>query len=69
MRNVMSAQIEDVKKTAHSLIEQLPDGVSWEKLLYTLQVRQDIEAGLEDIKAGRVYSSKEIMTEFNLNKD
>jgi hypothetical protein len=66
---MMSAQIEDVKQIAHHLIDQLPDGVSWEKLLYTLQIRQDIEAGLEDIKAGRVMTTEELKAEFKLTED
>ena len=65
----MSAQADDVKQTAHLLIDQLPDGVSWEKLLYTLQIRQDIEAGLEDSKAGRVISTDSLRAEFGLHKD
>lgn len=64
----MSTQTEDIKRTAHSLIDQLPDGVSWEKLLYTLQVRRDIEAGLEDSKAGRVISTEALRAEFGLDK-
>ncbi len=35
-----------IKETAHQLIDQLPDDAGWEKVLYTSQVRHDIEAGL-----------------------
>ena len=49
-----------VKATAHQLIDTLPDDTSWEKLLYTLQVRQDIEAGLKDSEAGYVIDSTEL---------
>ena len=69
MLTFMSTSTEDTKQIAHHLIDQLPDGVSWEKLLYTLQVRRDIEAGLADCKAGRVVSTKVLRTEFNLDKD
>ena len=69
MREMMSAKIEDVKETAHQLIDQLPDGVSWENLLHALQIRQDIEAGLEDSKAGRVISTEALRAEFGLNND
>lgn len=65
----MSAQIDDVKRIAHHLIDQLPDGVSWEKLLYTLQIRGDIEAGLEDSKAGRVISTEALRSEFGLDEN
>jgi hypothetical protein len=49
-----------VKDTAHRLIDTLPDNTNWEKLLYTLQVRQDIEAGLKDSEARRVIDSAEL---------
>ena len=50
---------QEIKQTAHQLIDSLPDDATWETLLYTLQVRHDIEAGLEDAKANRVYSTAE----------
>ena len=65
----MSTSVEDIKQTAHHLIDQLPDGVSWEKLLYTLQVRRDIEAGLADSKAGRGVSTRALRAEFGLDDD
>jgi hypothetical protein len=52
--------VENVKETALQLIDQLPDNTSWEKLLYALQVRRDIEAGLRDVDEGRVLSSNEL---------
>ncbi len=51
---------EVIKQTAHQLIDELPDDATWETLLYTLQVRHDIEAGMADAKADRVYSTAEI---------
>ncbi len=64
----MSTSAQDIKQTAHHLIDELPDGVSWEKLLYTLQIRQDIEAGLADSRAGRVISTEALRAEFGLDK-
>ena len=55
----MQSTIE-VKATAHQLIDTLPDDTTWEKLLYTLQIRHDIEAGLSDSKSGRVMSREEL---------
>ena len=69
MLTVMSTASEDIKQTAHQLIDQLPDGVSWEKLLYTLQVRRDIEAGLADSRAGRTVSTAAVRAEFGLDQD
>lgn len=69
MLDPVTTSSEDIKQTAHQLIEQLPDGVSWEKILYTLQVRRDIEAGLAESKAGRGVSTKTLRDEFGLDDD
>ena len=43
-----------VKQRAHELIEALPEDATWQDLLYALELRADIDAGLQDAKAGRV---------------
>jgi hypothetical protein len=57
----------EIKQTAHQLIDSLPDDATWEILLYTLQVRHDIEAGLADGKANRVYSTTEAKARLGLD--
>jgi|GEM_PF-659836 len=57
--NVM--QPANVKEVAHQLIDQLPDDANWDKVLYTFQVRRDIEAGMADIEAGRVIDGEKVM--------
>jgi len=61
-------QIINIKETAHQLIDQLPDDANWEKVLYTLQVRRDIEAGLTDVEAGRVVTSKQLRKDLDLTQ-
>ena len=56
------------KQQAHELIDQLPDTASWADLLYRMEVRADIEAGLADIKAGRVQSVADIRKEYGLQE-
>jgi len=51
------------KHIARELIEQLPDEATWEEILYTLYVRQQVEAGLEDVAAGRVTPHEEVEAE------
>ncbi|MDT8399704.1 MAG: hypothetical protein RQ899_13935 [Pseudomonadales bacterium] len=58
----------EIKATAHQLIDELPDNTTWEKLLYTLQVRHDIEAGLRDIEAGRVMSTGELREKLGIKE-
>jgi hypothetical protein len=40
-----------IKRRAHELIEALPDAATWQDLLYALELRGDVEAGVADPKA------------------
>jgi predicted transcriptional regulator len=51
----------NVKDAAHKLSDQLPEDASWDNVICTLQVRRDIEAGIEDIEAGRVIDGDKVM--------
>ncbi|HTU18751.1 MAG TPA: hypothetical protein VMG10_11880 [Gemmataceae bacterium] len=55
-----------IKDEAHRIVEQLPDGASWEDLIYRLYVRQSIEAGLRDGEVGRVETVEEVRKSFGL---
>ena len=59
-------QSTNIKETAHQLIDQLPDDASWEKVLYILQVRRDVEAGLADVEAGRVVKTEQLRKDLGL---
>lgn len=61
--------INEIKNAAHQLIDALPDDTSWDKLLYALQVRHDIEAGLQDSDAGHVVDSGTVRRELGIVKD
>jgi predicted transcriptional regulator len=61
------ATAQEIKQAAHQLIDSLPDDATWETLLYTLQVRHDIEAGVADAKAGRVYSTAEARSRLGID--
>ena len=56
------------KQQARELIDELPDAVTWQDLAYRIEVRADIEAGLADIKAGRVATVSEVRREFGLSE-
>jgi hypothetical protein len=60
---------QELKQTAHQLIDSLPDDATWETLLYTLQVRHDIEAGLADAAANRVYSTAEVRARLGVDNE
>jgi len=48
------------KKQALELIQQLPEESSLEDIQYHLYVREKVERGLQDLKAKRVFSQKEV---------
>ena len=50
------------KEEVRRLLELPPDDVSLEDIQYHIYVRQKIERGLEDIKAGRTISDEELET-------
>ena len=56
----------NVKSEAHRLVEDLPETATWEDLMYRIYVRQAIEAGLEDSRAGRLVPEEEVWKEFDL---
>jgi hypothetical protein len=55
-----------MKEEAHRIVDQLPDGATWEDLMYRLYVREAIEAGLKDSNAGRTVPVAEVRKEFGL---
>jgi len=60
----MSAQ--NVKEEARKLVENLPEDVTWDDLMYQIYVRQTIEAGLADSEAGRVIDIEDVRKRFGL---
>ncbi|MBL3535858.1 MAG: hypothetical protein JMN27_18820 [gamma proteobacterium endosymbiont of Lamellibrachia anaximandri] len=60
----MSAVVR--KKDAHRLVDQLPADATWEDLMHEIYVREAIESGLEDSRAGRTTDVKEIRGKYGL---
>ena len=48
------------KQEVLNVINTMPDDVSFEDVLYELYVMSNIQAGLEDIREGRVHSHEEV---------
>ena len=58
-----------LKAEAKAMIDRLPDkGLDWDRLAYHMSVRGDIEAGLADSKAGRVYTTAQMRAMFGLSE-
>ena len=60
-------QLPNVKQEARRLVENLPESATWDDLMYTVYVRQAIEAGLEDSEADRVLDVSEVRAKFGLS--
>ena len=54
------------KDEAHKLIEQLPPNATWDDLMHEIYVREAIEKGLEDSKAGRTKDTATIRKKYGL---
>ena len=57
-----------VRDESRRLADQLPEDATWEDVLYQIYVRQSVEAGLEDCRAGRLVSSEEVRRRLGLVK-
>jgi hypothetical protein len=54
------------KDEAHKLIDQLPTNATWDDLIHEIYVRETIERGLADSKAGRIKSVNDIRAKYGL---
>lgn len=55
-----------VRDEAHRLIDQLPDDATWDDLIYQVYVRQSVDAGLDDCRAGRLVPAAEVRRRLGL---
>ena len=58
----------NVKEEARRLVERLPDDASWDDLMHEIYVRQAIEVGLADSRAGRVSSLDDVRARLGLSQ-
>ena len=56
------------KEQAHKLVDQMPAHATWDDLMHEIYVRQAIEQGLADSKAGRTKSVSEVRARYGLPK-
>ncbi len=57
-----------VKDEARKLIEKLPDNSTWDDVMREIYVRQAIESGLADSRAGRTTDVEQVRAKFGLPK-
>ena len=56
-----------IKEEAKFLVDQLPDNATWDDLMHEIYVRQSIEDGLADSRAGRTTSVEAVREQFGLS--
>jgi hypothetical protein len=59
-------QTVSIKQEAYRLVDTLSENATWDDLMYEIYVRQSIEAGIEDSKAGRTVDVREVRRKFGL---
>jgi len=55
-----------VKEEAHRLVDKMPEDSTWDDLIHEIYVRQVIERGLADSKAGRTKDVGDVRRRFGL---
>lgn len=61
-------ETRSIKEEARRLIDKLPEDSTWDDLMDEIYVRQVIEAGLTDSKAGKVTSVDQVRAKFGLTE-
>lgn len=56
------------KNDAHSLVDRMPDDATWDDLIHEIYVRQVIEKGLADSRAGRTVEVREVRAKYGLSE-
>jgi len=56
------------KDKAHDLVDQMPEDSTWDDLIHEIYVREAIEQGLTDSKAGRTVEVREVRAQYGLPK-
>ena len=54
------------KEEARRLIDRMPSSAAWDDLIHEVYVRETIEHGLADSKAGRVKDVQEVLAKYGL---
>lgn len=60
--------INMTKDQAHGLIDKMPDNSTWDDLMHEIYVREVIEQGLADSKAGRTTDVRKVRAKYGLSE-
>ena len=65
----MRNEPRNVKQTAHELIDQLPDNVGWDDVVYRMAVRRSIEIGLAQSDTDEGVDTATVRAELGLSSE
>lgn len=54
------------KEEAHRLVDRLPARATWDDLMHEIYVRETVERGLADSRAGRTKEVREVRAKYGL---
>ena len=54
------------KQEAHKLVDSLPESATWDDLMHEIYVRETIERGLADSRAGRTAEVRDVRAKYGL---
>jgi hypothetical protein len=63
---ISDTDIRDVKSAVRQMADTLPDGATWDDVMYRVYVCQAIETGLRDAAEGRLVDVAEVRRQFGL---
>ena len=58
----------NIKEEARRVVDKLPKDSTWDDLMHEIYVRQAIESGLADSKAGRTTDVEQVRKKFGFSK-
>ena len=56
------------KQEAHRMVDRLPETATWDDLMHEIYVREAIERGLADSRAGRTTGVAEVRAKYGLTE-
>jgi predicted transcriptional regulator len=56
------------KEEAHRMVDRLPESATWDDLMHEIYVREAIERGLADSRAGRTAGVAEVRAKYGLTE-
>ena len=63
---MLDTDSHDVKSAMRQLADTLPDGATWDDVMYRVYVHQAVDAGLRDAAEGRLVDVAEVRRQFGL---